>query len=101
MVILAAFLAPVLGGAIIYYSLKKSDEAMAKLGNKMSFLAIVIWIAALIGLNQVGIVGQHSYIPLLIGVAGILLAIVTVGNIRKFHLVSGIHKSVVSIVRFL
>jgi hypothetical protein len=83
MVILAAFLAPVLGGAIIYYSLKKSHEAMAKLGNKMSFLAIVIWIAALIGLNQVGIVGQHSYIPLLIGVAGIILAIVTVGNIKK------------------
>jgi hypothetical protein len=83
MVILAAFLAPVLGGAIIYYSLKKSPEAMAKLGNKMSFLAIVIWIAVLIGLNQVGIVGQQSYIPLLIGVAGNVLAIVTVGNIKK------------------
>jgi uncharacterized Tic20 family protein len=82
MTILAAFLAPVLGGAIIYYSLKKSHEALAKLGNNWSFLAIVIWIAVLIVLYLAGIVVPRS-IPALFGVIGIVLAIVTVGKVKK------------------
>ncbi len=82
MVILAAFLAPLLGGAIIYYSLKSSHETMAKLGNNMSWVACVIWILAAVGLRQAGI-AVPQFVSLLIGVAGIVLAVVTVVGIKK------------------
>jgi hypothetical protein len=82
MVILSAFLAPLFGGAIIYYSLKKSHEGPAKLGNNMSFLAVAIWIAAYLGLGKAGIALPVSILGLA-GGAGIILAIITVMNIKN------------------
>lgn len=78
MVILSALLAPVWGGAIIYYSLNKSHRAAAKLGNNMSFIAIAVWVAAYIVAGDV-----PRMIPFAIGTVGTILAIVTVGNIKK------------------
>lgn len=78
MVILSALLAPVWGGAIIYYSLKKSHNATAKLGNNMSFIAIAVWVAAFIAVAD-----MPRIIPLSIGTVGTILAIVTVANVKK------------------
>lgn len=78
MVILSALLAPVWGGAIIYYSLNKSHNAMAKLGNNISFIAIAIWVAAFIAVAD-----MPRIIPLSVGTVGTVLAVMTVVNIKK------------------
>jgi hypothetical protein len=85
MVVLAASLAPLVGGAIVYYSLRKSHGTLAKLGNKTSWLAAGIWIAASIGFGLAGI-SVPKYIIGLLFWAGTILAIVTVHGIKKMPL---------------
>lgn len=82
MVILSAFLAPVLAGAIIYYSLRKSHEAIASLGNNISFLAFVLWVAVPVVLSQAGI-HLPKLLYLITLLTGIVLAIITVYRIQS------------------
>lgn len=82
LVILSAFLTPVLGGAVIYYSLKETHSEMAKLGNTMSFIAIAGWILGFGGLGSAG-VPIPTYLYQLVGLSGLVLAIITVGLIKK------------------
>ena len=56
LVILAALLAPVLSGAIIYYSLRKSHRDVAHLGNVMSWIGFVGWTLAW----KSGVLGERS-----------------------------------------
>ena len=81
-VILSALLAPVFGGAIIYYSLRKDSIDMANTGNRWSFIALVFWIPAVLGLRSAGI-EVPTFVFGVVGVAGMILAVMTVANIKK------------------
>ena len=80
LVSIGACLAPVVGGAIIYYSLKNTDEGMAKFGNRLSWLAIPGWIIAfLVAPNLVSQAGEWTFL------AGTASAIIAVVQIKKAH----------------
>ncbi len=89
MVVLSAFLAPVLGGAIIYYSLKNTQVQIANLGNRMSWVALALWIV--VGIS--GIVPEvwvsGGALPLLLTLLGVVLAVVAVVKIKKAARASG------------
>ena len=79
LVVLAALLAPVFAGGIIYYSLKRTHPDLAHLGNWMSFVAFFFWpVVVRIGNFQFG-----KAVPLLVVALGIVLAMIAVRRIRR------------------
>lgn len=80
-IMLSALLTPLIGGAIIYYSLRKSHPAYAKLGNLFSFIGLIPWIGFYYGLIAwdlpLGMIGN----PLM--TIGLILSIFTVRQIQK------------------
>ncbi len=44
LVIIGPALVPIIGGAIVYYGLRNHNEAMANLGNRVSWIAFFGWI---------------------------------------------------------
>lgn len=76
LVIVAAVLAPVLSGAIIYYSLRRTRSDLAHLGNWVSAVSFFfLWpIALWSGLFQ----REDRLIPIALNLLGIGLAIVAV-----------------------
>ena len=86
LVILSVFLAPVIGGAIIFYSLKKTNLDIANLGNRLSFVALAVWIAAYFGLQKLDLPPAPPAVNLIgpaIVLVGTLLALVAVSKVRK------------------
>ncbi len=88
MVLLSVFMAPLWGGAIIYYALRNSHEALAKYSNRMSFLAFLVWIGTSVGLGRAGL--SESFVGFLsfffftiVGISGVVLSIITVRKIKK------------------
>lgn len=80
-IIAAALMAPLLGGAIIYYSLKKSHLAYAKLGNLFSFLGLLPWLGLYYSFQAMGLsLGMISG-PL--SMIGIVLAVLLVMKVQK------------------
>jgi hypothetical protein len=78
LVIIGPALVPVIGGAIVYYGLRDHNETMAKLGNRVSWLAFFAWIAG-------GFV-LPSWVLVWAGAAwlgGVVVSIVAVYNIRR------------------
>lgn len=51
-VIVPPLLAPVLGGAILYYPLRRSLPELAKLANRTSFIGFVLWLIVVGVLNN-------------------------------------------------
>ena len=88
MVILSVFMAPVLGGAVIHYALRNSQEALAKYANRMSFLAFLVWIGTGAGLGKAGLSESFAgflsfFFFTIVGISGIVLSIITVLKIKK------------------
>lgn len=83
LVLASSFCAPVIGGAIIYYTLHGSHKDIAKLGNRFSFLSIPIWFVILITFNALGLLDFMSPVFEGVGIVGIILSIYTVVQIKK------------------
>lgn len=83
LVLASSFCAPVIGGAIIYYTLQGSHKNIAKLGNRFSFLSIPIWFIILIAFSAVGLLDFVTPIFEVVGIIGIILSIYTVVQIKK------------------
>ena len=84
LVIIGPALMPIIGGAIIYYGLRHYNLPMAKLGNRVSWLAffgyglvglvLPSWVLEWVNTAWLGI-------PMVLG--GIVVSSVAVGNIRR------------------
>ena len=81
-IVLSALLAPVLGGALIYYALRKQSLAMANFGNRWSFVAFGLWIATYFALQSIDIAIPQIVLELST-LAGLILGVLTVSNIKK------------------
>ncbi|GEM_PF-7107939 len=83
LVLASSFCAPVIGGAIIYYTLHGSHQNIAKLGNWFSFLSVGIWFIIIIAFNAAGLIDLVTPIIQFLGIIGIILSIYTVVQIKK------------------
>jgi hypothetical protein len=81
LVVLAVLLCPVIAGAIIYYSLRRTHTDIAHFGNWMSFgVFFLLWpLATRAGLMHF----DGRTVPIFITCAGIVLAMVAVSTIRR------------------
>lgn len=83
-IILATFLAPIFGGAILYYGLRKHNEPVAKKANRLSWLAFLTWfgLGFALGAADVDMYGVRLG-GLVSGLIGIALAIILLGKIKR------------------
>ena len=78
LVIIGPALVPVIGGAIVYYGLRNCNLPMAKLGNRVSWVAFFAWIAG--GFVLPSWVLEWAAAAWL---GGVVVSIVAVFNIRR------------------
>src|SRR4051794_34484775 len=87
-VILAALLAPVMGGAIIYYSLRKSHRDIADLAKATSLVGFAAWMFVW---NSGVIPSRHltagvyltTGLPLMLTVSGLFLSLWVTNRIKR------------------
>jgi len=83
-ILLATFLAPIFGGAILYYGLRKHNEPIAKKANRFSWLSFLLWILIFGGLDGIGVDLYGARLGgMLLGVVGVVLAIVMLGKVKR------------------
>lgn len=85
--ILPSFLAPVLGGAILYYSLKDTAASdVARFANRMSFVGFGLWMVVWIAIMQLDasytVQNVFRWGGSGVMVVGIVLAAITSGRIK-------------------
>lgn len=69
LVVVCSLLSPLLGGAIIYYSMKRRRPDLARLGNLLSFVSmglifLLVYLQNPIGILLIGLI-QLSFLPAL------------------------------------
>ncbi len=85
---LSACLAPVIGGAILYYSLRSTQPQAANYANRVSWIAFVVW--AVVGTGVSGAIGASETGQMLwqsVGglafLAGLVLSVITLNKVSK------------------
>jgi hypothetical protein len=86
-IVVAAFLAPMISGAIIYYGLKSKDPEMAKFGNRASWVAFAVYIGVSILFaapltRDPATMQSIQQIFAVLGAVGIVLSIVLLVRLR-------------------
>ena len=80
------FMAPVLGGAILYYLLKSERPALANYANKMSWVAFVLWFVlgiVLMALPREPTMAIRDWVGAITFTAGVVLALRSVWIILR------------------
>lgn len=82
-IIAATFMTPLIGGAILYYGLRKRDLDIANKANRLSWYALFMWIGLGVVSPRVGTpVEVLNTVGGVIGLIGIAVAIMVYGNLK-------------------
>lgn len=86
-IVLAAALAPMLSGAIIYYGLKSKDAELARFGNRTSWVAFAVYLGLFVMFaapleRDPATMESIRQVFGVLGVGGIVLSIVILVRVR-------------------